>query len=130
MSFYEDSDGNKYVVGADAVPKKLGNNSLQWYYVVTTNNGTTSYPQKFENLDRNKTYYFLILIPIHIGITTPTYVTNCDGVYKKLNELFNFSGPHSSTFFLYKVENATTFEVKTVLKLTNGGLLNFYCTFE
>lgn len=24
LSFYEDSDGNKYVVGADAVPKKLG----------------------------------------------------------------------------------------------------------
>lgn len=24
LSFYEDSDGNKYVVGADSVPKKLG----------------------------------------------------------------------------------------------------------
>ena len=24
MSFYEDADGNKYVVGADAAPKKLG----------------------------------------------------------------------------------------------------------
>lgn len=25
LSFYEDTDGNKYVVGADSVPKKLGN---------------------------------------------------------------------------------------------------------
>lgn len=29
MSFYEDEDGNKYVVGADSVPKKLGSGDAE-----------------------------------------------------------------------------------------------------
>lgn len=29
LSFYEDSSGNKYVVGADSVPKKLGNQIIR-----------------------------------------------------------------------------------------------------
>lgn len=31
LSFYEDEDGNKYVVGADSVPKKLGSKNIHIY---------------------------------------------------------------------------------------------------
>lgn len=42
MSFYEDGDGNKYVVGADSVPKKLGNNVSQMTTLINGNTDSTS----------------------------------------------------------------------------------------
>lgn len=40
LRFYEDKDGNKYVVGADAVPKKLGSGDSITSTVTITGNGS------------------------------------------------------------------------------------------
>lgn len=42
LKFYEDSDGNKYVVGADSVPKKLGSVELNQVSVYAYNGGAES----------------------------------------------------------------------------------------
>lgn len=62
MSFYEDADGNKYVVGADSVPKKLGSSTISrllYYTFVGTNgaSGTISYtaPDDIDSLALNIT---------------------------------------------------------------------------
>ena len=60
MSFYEDSDGNKYAVGADSVPKKLGSpdiDSIKLYKnsVVTAGSNET----KVCSMDLEKGIYIV-----------------------------------------------------------------------
>lgn len=43
MSFYEDEDGNKYVVGADSVPKKLGSGSILPFFMRLNHNNNATF---------------------------------------------------------------------------------------
>ena len=49
LSFYEDEDGNKYVVGADSVPKKLGSCDFEITVIATYDNSISDglYQKKF-----------------------------------------------------------------------------------
>ena len=49
LSFYEDESGNKYVVGADSVPKKLGSGELTYIGTASSSIDVTSVISDYKN---------------------------------------------------------------------------------
>lgn len=63
ITFYEDADGNKYAVGADSVPKKLGSGQLISYSdsFIASNDGEAIFiSYQVRNAGSSTTYYRIL----------------------------------------------------------------------
>lgn len=85
LNFYEDEDGNKYVVGADAVPKKLGSNDITITAYYKDTNILTTYNYTFSEAGK-----FLVCITVGGNATLSNVVINSVH-YEELLYLMNTS---------------------------------------
>ncbi|MBO5144999.1 MAG: hypothetical protein J6C19_05630 [Lachnospiraceae bacterium] len=107
LSFYEDSDGNKYVVGADAVPKKLGEGEYT-VQTVTVNGATTATlslveyaPNNYMNLEVGKNIFIVSMTKKRSGTkdnsSTVTITTSMSLSYNQSNGTLSISCPMGIT---------------------------------
>lgn len=80
LSFYEDESGNKYVVGADAVPKKLGSGGISSATLVGSSAGT----YKFTDDYTLAVISAFAVRQFNKGISTVTPVSGYENYYEAL----------------------------------------------
>lgn len=117
LSFYEDSNGNKYVVGADSVPKKLG--SGKFAYVTRTTTGKNSYTTTFERPNNASSVFFIIF----------AYTTLSNVVLSSGNGKMEFVGKYGKNIHLYNITDLTgDFTISYCVEGT--GINTFYTIYS
>lgn len=114
MSFYEDEDGNKYVVGADSVPKKLGSGIIRKLGTGRSFNIASIVGE--ENLAKYSADNFLVVCEnFNIGTAGALYCGQ-NGV--------NIYAEHSASNFVLSYDKNTG-----TLTIT-GGTINIYLHYQ
>ena len=86
LSFYEDETGNKYVVGADSVPKKLSSGKCEYVAAIVSGTNSTIYEtEKIANSTGTMQYTVFstsATANLTVGNNTINIITRTTEVYK------------------------------------------------
>lgn len=115
LNFYEDEDGNKYVVGADSVPKKLGDSNVPWCFAKNNEESQVKikkiftqfepYTGSIVTMEHDENEDFFVFASCYnaatVSVSSSEYINTSSGSKKLLSELGN------QFCYLYRVDANT-----------------------